>query len=87
MAKATPPVSTVTMASSPSSTVAGLTVRVKSAVSLSKMVTFRVPISAPSWLAASVIVSLFSTWLSSIAVMVALPEVWLAASMMLAGAT
>ena len=84
MAKLTPPVSTVTMAASPSATVAGKTVRLKDA-SLSLMVRFRVPITAASWLAAIVIVSTPSASLSSAVVMVALPAVALAAMVMFAG--
>ena len=84
VARATPPVSTVTMAASPSAMVAGWTVRLKAA-SLSLMVRFLVPIATASWLAAIVIVSVPSASASSAVVMVALPEVASAAIVMLAG--
>ena len=61
------------------------TVRLKSAVSLSSMVMFLVPISAPSCRARIAMVSSPSTNSSSCVVMVALPEVAPAAIVMLAG--
>ena len=88
VAKVTPPVLTVTVAlPAPCSVTASASaVRLKLALSLSSMVTFRVPISAPPCLAAIVIVSSPSTNASSTVVMVALPSIWPAAIVMLAGA-
>ena len=89
VAKVAPPVSTVTVACSPSAMLREDTARlnaVRSSVSsLARMVTSAVPIGVASWLAASVIVSAPSASLSSSAVMVALPEVAAAAIVMLAG--
>ena len=85
-AKVTPPVSTVTSAVLPSAMVAGLTVRRNAVWSLAEMVTCPVSIGAAPWLAAIVMVSRGSISVSSSAVMVAVPAVAPAASVMFAGA-
>ena len=87
VAKVTPPVSTVTVALSPSVMAAssGNRSRLNAVWSLAEMEMSNVPIGAASWLAASVIVSAASCSVSSSAVIVALPEVASAAIVMLAG--
>ena len=87
MAKVAPPVSTVIVALPlPSSVmVAASTVRLKLAASLSVMPISTLPIGVVPCVAVIAIASLPSTRLSSTTVMVALPEVWLTARVMLAG--
>ena len=85
-AKVTPPVVTVTVALSPSAMVAGATVRLNAGWSLAAIAMVRVPISVVPWRAASAMVSRGSISVSSSAVMVALPAVAPAASVMFAGA-
>ena len=84
--KMAPPVATVTVAVSPSAMVAGDTVRLKFGVSLREMVMFLVPITVVPCRAVMVMVSASSTTASSRTVMVAVPAVAPAASVMLAGA-
>ena len=85
-AKVTPPVSTVSVVLSPSATVVADTLRVNCGTSLSWMVISTLPIGVVPSLAAMAMVSRSSSRVSSTAVTVALPEVSLAAMVMLAGA-
>ena len=71
---------------SPSATVAADTLSSNCGTSLSVMPIAPLPIGVVPCVAAMVMVSASSTSASSTAVTVALPEVWLAASVMLAGA-